>query len=238
MAGARLTRQELKSQDEITSSLQNFGELLDERKKEILTGIGVILILVIAFVGWRAYSARRNAAASAQLATAIAAFDDPTAKDKAHFEKAAAEAQKTIDSYGSTSSGWIARYYLAMSKEQLGDTETARKTLQDVIDHGDKTIKGIAQFGMAHIQAQHNEVPKAIETLGQLYSSGDYPKGAVGYEIATLYESSGQQSKAQEFYGKVITETPESRFRQESESALKRLGLPVPTPPAPSAPKP
>lgn len=239
MAGARLTRQELKSQDEITSSLQSFGELLDERKKEILTGIGVILILVLAFMGWRAYSAKRDAAASGQLANVIAAFDDPTAKgDRAHFEKAAAEAQKTIDSYGSTSSGWIARYYLAMSQDQLGKTDEARKTLQDVIDHGDKTIKGIAQFGMAHIQAQHNEVPKAIETLTQLYSSGDYPKGAVGYEIGTLYETSGQQNKAQEFYSKVITETPDSRFRQESESALKRLGLPVPAPPAPNAPKP
>jgi len=239
LAGARLTRQELKSQDEITSSLQSFGELLDERKKEILIGIAVLLVLVIAFVGWKAYSGRRNAAASAQLAVAIAAYDDPTAKgDKAHFEKAAGEAQKTIDSYGSTASGSIARYYLAMSQEQLGQTAAAQKNLQEAIDHGDKSIKGIATFALAHIHAQHNEIPKAIEMLNQLYSSGDYPKGAVGYEIAKLYETSGQQNKAQEYYGKVIIENPDSRFRQESESALKRLGLPVPSPPAPVAPKP
>jgi predicted negative regulator of RcsB-dependent stress response len=239
LAGARLTRQELKSQDEITSSLQSFGEVLEARKKEVLIGIAVIIVLVLAFVGWRAYSAKRNAAASAQLAAAIAAFDDPTAKgDKAHFQKSAAEAQKTIDSYGSTASAWIARYYLALSQEQLGDTASATKNLQDVIDHGDKSVKGIAQFALAHIQAQHNEVPKAIETLNQLYSSGNYPKGAVGYEVAVLYENSGQQNKAQEFYSKVITEFPDSAFRRESESALKRLGVALPQPPVPTAPKP
>ncbi len=239
MAGARLTRQELKSQDEITSSLRSFGELLDERKKEVLIGIAVLLVLVLAVVGWRAYSAKRDAAASTQLAAAIAAYDDPTAGgDKAHFHKAADEAKKTIDSYGSTASGSIARYYLAMSQEQLGDTAAAEKNLQDAIDHGDKSIRGIATFALAHIHAQHNEVPKAIEMLNQLYSSGDYPKGAVGYEIATLYETSGQRNKAQEYYGKVITESPDSRFRQESESALKRLGLPVPSPPVPAPPKP
>jgi len=222
--------------------LQSFGELLDERKKEILIGVAAILVLVLAFMGWRAYSARRDAAASAQLAVAIAAFDDPTARgDKAHFEKAAAEAQKTIDSYGSTASGSIARYYLAMSQEQLGKTADAQKNLQDAIDRGDKSIQGIATFALAHIEAQHNEIPKAIERLNKLYSSGDYPKGAVAFEIAKLYETSGQQNKAQEYYGKVITENPDSRFRQESESALKRLGLPVPTPPpapTPAAPKP
>ncbi len=80
MPGARLTRHELKTQDEITSSLQSFTELVESRKKEVLMGIAAVLVVVLAIVGWRPYAGRRNAAASVQLAAAITAFEDSNVK--------------------------------------------------------------------------------------------------------------------------------------------------------------
>jgi len=237
--GARLSRHELKTQDEITSSLQNFSELLESRKKEILIAIVVLAVLVAAVAGWRVYAGKRNAAASAQLASAIAAFEESNTKsDKAGYEKSVAEARKTIESYGSTNAGVIAKYYLAMSQDRLGDTAGAEKNLQEVVDSGDASIKGVAQFALAHLQSQHGSTAKAIETLTQLYNSGNYPKSAVAYDLASLYEAGGQQEQAKQYYGKVITDYPDSRFRQESESALKRMGAPVPVPPAPVPAKP
>ena len=239
MPGSRLSRHELKTKDEITSSLQSFTEILDTRKKEVLTAVAILIVIVAAVAGWRAYSGKRNAAASAQLASAIAAFEESNAKsDKSGYEKAVAEARKTIDGYGSTSAGIIAKYYLAMSQDRLGDTASAEKNLQEVVDHGDSSIKGVAQFAMAHLQAQHGGTAKAIETLTQLYNSGNYPKSAVAYDLAALYEADGKPEQAKQYYGKVITETPDSRFRQDSESALKRMGAPVPAPPAPAPAKP
>ena len=232
----RLTRHELKSQDEITSSLQRFTELLETRKKDVLVAVTAILVLVVVVVGWRAYSGSHNAKASAQLASAITAFEDTNVKpEKVRYEKAAAEAQKTIDGYGSTSAGVIAKYYLALSQDRLGDSAGAEKNMQDVVDHGDSTIRGIAQFALAHIQAEHGGNAKAIETLTKLYGTDDYPKSAVAYDLATMYETSGNQEQAKQYYGKVITESPDSRFRQESETALKRMGAPVPAPAAPPA---
>jgi predicted negative regulator of RcsB-dependent stress response len=235
--GARLSRHELKTQDEITSSLQSFTELLETRKKEVLIAVAVLIVLVAAFAGWRAYSGKRNADASVQLASAIAAFEESNTKsDKAGYEKAVAEARKTIETYGSTTAGVIAKYYLAMSQDRLGDTASAEKNLQEVVDRGDSSIKGVAQFALAHLQAQHGSSAKAIETLTQLYNSGNYPKSAVAYDLASLYEVGGQQEQAKQYYGKVITDSPDSRFRQESETALKRMGAPIPTPtPAPAA---
>jgi predicted negative regulator of RcsB-dependent stress response len=237
--GARLSRHELKTQDEITSSLQNFSELLETRKKEVLIGLAVLIVLVAAFAGWRAYSGKRNAAASAQLAAAISAFEESNTKsDKAGYEKAVAEARKTIETYGSTSAAIIAKYYLAMSQDRLGDMASAEKNLQEVVDRGDSSIKGVAQFALAHLQAKHGGTAKAIETFTQLYNSGNYPKSAVAFDLASLYEAGGQQEQAKQYYGKVITDSPDSRFRQESESALKRMGAPVPVPPAPVPAKP
>ena len=239
MPGARLSRHELKTQDEITSSLRSFTEILETRKKEVLIAVAAVIVIVAALLGWSAYAGRRNAAASAQLASAIASFEDSNTKpDKVRYEKAVEEARKTIETYGSTSAAVIAKYYLAMSQDRLGDTASAEKNLQEVIDRGDSTIKGVAQFALAHLQAQHGGSAKAIETLTQLYNSGNYPRSAVGFDLAALYEAGGQQEQAKQYYGKVITESPDSRFRQESESALKRMGAPVPAPPAPVPAKP
>jgi predicted negative regulator of RcsB-dependent stress response len=237
--GARLSRHELKTQDEITSSLRSFTEILETRKKEVLIAVATVIVIVAALVGWRAYTGKRNAAASTQLASAIASFEDSNTKpDKVRYEKAVAEARKTIDTYGSAPAAIIAKYYLAMSQDRLGDTASAEKNLQEVIERGDSSIKGVAQFALAHLQAQHGGSAKAIETLTQLYNSGNYPRSAVAFDLASLYEAGGQQEQAKQFYGKVITESPDSRFRQESESALKRMGAPVPVPPAPVPAKP
>ena len=235
MPGSRLTRQELKSQDEITTSLKSFTELVEERKKEVLIGLAVLVVVVIGIVGWRAYSARRNAAASAQLSAAITAFEDSTVKpDKARYEKASAEAQKTIDSYGSTNAGIITRYYLAMSQDRLGDAASAETNLQEVANRGDSSIKGIALYALARVQAEHGGSAKAIDNLKKLYDSGNYPKSAVAYDLASLYEAGGQKDQATQYYSKVILDSPDSRFRSDAEAALRRMGVPVPTPPLPT----
>jgi len=239
LAGTRLSRHELKTQDEITSSLRSFTEILESRKKEILIALAAVVVIAGAFVGWRAYAGKRNAAASVQLAAAISAFEDPTIKpEKTRYEKSAAEAQKTIDTYGSTSSAVVARYYLAMSQERLGDTATAEKNMQEVVERADASMKGVAQFALGQMQAKHGGAVKAIETLTQLYSSGNYPKGAVAFDLAGLYEAEGKQEEAKQYYGKVILDAPDSRFRQDSEAALKRMGAPIPEPPAPVPAKP
>src|SRR5262245_22968565 len=113
-----MTRHELKEQDEITTSLQRFTEVAYSRKKEIITGLSVLLVLILAVVGWRLYAANRNANAQSQLGHAINAFNDPNTKsDKERFEKTLAEAQKTYDSYPSHTAGSIALYYMGLSHD-------------------------------------------------------------------------------------------------------------------------
>src|SRR5215216_1763246 len=88
LARARLTRSELKAQDEITTTLQSFGEIAMARKKEILAGAAIVLVVAVAFFGWRFYSAKRDTAAQSELAAAINAFKNPAvASDQERFEK-------------------------------------------------------------------------------------------------------------------------------------------------------
>ena len=237
MPRTKMTRHQLKEQDEITTSLQTFTELLVDHKKELTIGLAVVAFVVIAIFGWSFYSSRRNAAAQLQLSQAIRIYNDTTTikSDKERYEKTIVEAQKTHDQYPSLAAGNIALYFVALSQEGLGDTTKATQNLQQVVERGDATVKAVAQFALGEIQKKHGETQKAIDTYKQLYDSGGYSQAAVAYELAKLYEDNKQLDQAKEFYQKVVTEYPESPFRQTSDEALRRLGVVTP-PPAPPKP--
>jgi TolA-binding protein len=229
-----MTRHQLKEQDEITTSIQSFTDIVVARKKEFTIGAAALAVLLIVIFGWRFYSATRTANAQTQLSQAINVYNETTIKsDKERYEKTIAEAQKTYDRYGSLPAGIIALYYRALSEEGLGDTAKATQDLQEVTQRGDASIKGVAQFALGSIYKKHGDSPKAIDIYKQLYDSGGYSKAAAAYELATTYEDNKQVDQAKTFYQKVVSEFPDSPFRTNADDALKRLGVVAP-PPKPS----
>ena len=228
-----MTRHELKAQDEITTKLQGFTEIAVARKKELFLIAGALVVIILAYVGWGFYSSRRNAAAQNQLAAAISAYSDPTLPtDKARYDQTIAEAQKTIDSYGSLPAAVIARYYIGLSQDGLGDMAKATQTLQEVIAQGDATTKAVAQFALAGVYQKHGDMAKAVETLKQLETGGGYSASAVSYELGKVLEANKQPDQAKGYYEKVVTQFADSPFRADAEAGLRRMGFAVPTAPA------
>ena len=234
MARARLTRSELKARDEITTTLERLTETAITRKNEVFVAVAIVLALVGAFFGWRYYSNSRSAAAQKELSNVILAFHDPAAKaEKERFEKTILAAQKAMADYPSSSAASLAQYYLALSQDGLGDMPNAIKNLEEVIGRGDVETKPVAQFALAGVYKRNGEFQKAIDVLKQLESSGGFSKAAVSYELGTVAEAANQKDVAQAAYSKVVTDSVDSPFRTDAESALKRMGLPVPVPAPP-----
>ena len=234
MARARLTRSELKARDEITTTLERLTETAITRKNEVFVAVAIVLALVGAFFGWRYYSNSRSAAAQKELSNVILAFHDPAAKaEKERFEKTILAAQKAMADYPSSSAASLAQYYLALSQDGLGDMPNAIKNLEEVIGRGDVETKPVAQFALAGVYKRNREFQKAIDVLKQLESSGGFSKAAVSYELGTVAEAANQKDVAQAAYSKVITDSVDSPFRTDAESALKRMGLAVPVPAPP-----
>ena len=234
-----MTRHELKAQDEITTKLQSFTEIAVTRKKEILLAAAVVVAIVLAYVGWGFYSNRRTASAQNQLAAAIAAYSDPVLpSDKARYEKTIQEAQTTVDSYRSLPAAAIAKYYIGLSQEGLGDTAKATQTLQEVISEGDATTKAVAQFALAGIYQKHGDGQKAVDVLKQLSDSGGYSASAVTYELGKVHEANKQPDQAKGYYEKIVKEFADSPFRADAEAGLRRMGFTVPTAPPATPPNP
>ena len=225
MARTKMTRHELKERDEITTSIQTFMEVAVARKKQIVTGAVAVVVIIVAFAGWRIFAANRTAAAQAQLSQAISAYNDPNIKsEKERFEKSLAEAQKTHDAYRSLPAGAIAQYYMALSQDGLGDTAKATENLQQVIQNSDENISGVAKFALAGLYRKHGDVAKAADLYKQIYEKGGYSKSAAAYELGKMYEADGKVDEAKTYYQKVVSEFPESPFRADAEQALKKLG--------------
>src|SRR5437870_10268690 len=225
-----MTRHELKEQDEITTYLQKTTEFVVLRKKEFTAGLTILAALAIVIFGWSYYRSTRNAHAQAQLSQAVNTFNDTAniKSAKERYEKTIVEAQKTYDQYRSLPISNIALYYVALSQEGLGDTTKATQTLQQVAERGDASIKGVAQFALGAIYKKHGETQKAIDVYKKIYDGGGYSKAAVAYELASLYEANKQPDQAKDFYQKLVSEFPDSPFRQNADDALKRLGATAP----------
>lgn len=231
MPRARMSRSELKAQDEITTTLERLTGAAMARKNEVMVGAGVLLLLAGLFFGWRYYSSNRSAAGQKELASVISAFQDPTVKsDKDRFEKTIAAAQKTMADYPSSDSAILAQYYMALSQDGLGDMANAVKNLEEVISRGNADSKPVAQFALAGVYKRNGDLQKAIDVLKQLDASGGFSKAMVTYELGFVAETANQKDVAQTAYSKVVTESADSAFREDAEAGLKRMGLPIPTP--------
>jgi len=226
-----MTRSELKSRDEITTTLGQLTEGALLRKKQILTGAAVVLGIVGLFIGWRAYASGRDLSAQKQLGSVINAFHDPAVKaEKERFEKTIVEAQKTIKDHPSTHAASVAQYYQALSEDGLGLKENAVKNLEEVIGRGDPQVKPVAQFALAGVYKRNGEFQKAIDILKQLETSGGFSKSMAALELGSAAEAANQKDVAQEAYSRIIKDSPDSPFRADAEAALKRMGLPIPAP--------
>src|SRR4029077_14479699 len=123
-----------------------------------------------------------------------------------------------------------------LSQEGLGDTTKSVQSLQEVTERGDASVKAVAQFALGAIYKKHGDNQKAIEVYKRLYDTGGYSKAAVAYELASLYEANKQPDQAKDFYQKVVSEYPDSPFRQNADEGLKRLGVTATPPPATQKP--
>lgn len=230
MARTKMTRHELKEQDEITTSIKTFTDMVYERKKEIITSVSILVVVILAVVGWRFYASNRDANAQTMLSQAVNAYNDPNIKDeKERMTRVYAEAQKTHDAYPSLSAGHIALYYMGLSQEALGDTAKATEDLQQVIKTADPDVAGIAKFALAGIYKTHGDTQKAVELYKQLYDKGGYSKSAAVFQLAQISDDAGKTDEAKTYYQKLDSEFPDSPFRSAADQALKRLGVPVAT---------
>ena len=220
-----LSRKELTEKDDITSTLERGMTFAVEHYRPILTGIGVVLLLIVGVVGWNFYSASVEAEAQGALAVVIQTYTDTTAipEDGARFTATLAEAQRFQQEHSGTHAADIAEYYAALSQDGLGNTAESDAMLDRLIAGGDVTIRDVARFALAESFKKRGDLESAIAQYQILADSPDYSRGAILYQLGQLHEAVAKPEEAEQYYQSLVTEYPESPFRTEVDRALRRL---------------
>jgi tetratricopeptide (TPR) repeat protein len=140
--------------------------------------------------------------------------------------KAAVDAFRPVaDKYGSSRSGQMARYFLGLSEQDLGNAAEAEKQLKDAAGSRNDEVSSMAKFALASVYLNANRPADAIKLYKELADKPTVtiPKTTSQFELAAVYESSQQQQEAAKLYEQIAKDNPQSFAGQLATSKRQQL---------------
>jgi predicted negative regulator of RcsB-dependent stress response len=200
--------------------------------------LGSALAVLIAVFGWRFYSQRQTARASADLSAAMKVYNarirtanEATAPDEITYvdekNKYADAAKKFADvagRYARTQPGRVARYYEALSLVQLERNDDAERELKAVESSGDETLAPLARFQLAQLYDKTNRTDQALQVYQQLLDKPTefVPRAVVLLKMADHHSKTNPQEAAK-LYNQVKSEFPDTPAAQAADQGLELL---------------
>lgn len=232
-----ISRQELKS-DQFVSTLDAWYEFYLNYQRQIWYGaIAAVVILVVAY-GLIAWQRGRQAHAQALLAAGLDAYHAPLVEGKeapppgikeyATAETRAAAAgklfQQAAEQYGSTRTGRMAKYYLALTEMDRQQYAAAEGNLRALIGRGHGQVSSLAANALANLEAGQGHTARAEVALRQLlaHPTSLVPKTMSLMELAAL-EAPTQPAAARRLYQQVQQADPDSQTAQQAARLLAQL---------------
>ncbi len=230
-----ILRKDLKK-DEIREKFVRGVESVASHQQALWIVVTAAFIVALAVFGWRTYSQRQTAKASAALDDAMKIFQarirapgepvDPTEitylDEKNKFTDADKKFLAVANQYGRTIPGQTARYYAALSEVQLKKYPEAEKNLDQVIAARDENLASLAKFQLAEVYQQENKGPQAAELYKQLSDKPTVlvPKALSMLALADYYRKS-DPAQATKLYNQIKQEFPDAA--QEADQGLELL---------------
>jgi len=232
-----ISRKELKK-DEFRDTLEHGAEAIATHQRlAVIIGSAALAVVLVVF-GWRFYSQRQTARASADLADAmkvynarIRAANDPAGPDevtyvdeKNKYADAAKKFTEVADKYSRTQPGHVAEYYAGLCLAQLDRNDEAERQLKKVESSGDQTLAPLAEFQLAQVYEKTNRGDQALKVYKTLSDKPPVfvPRAVVLLKMAD-YQSKTNPTEAVKLYNQVKTEFPDSPAAQAADQGLQLL---------------
>jgi tetratricopeptide (TPR) repeat protein len=237
------TRHQLK-QDRFRKSTLDAAEnaahwTVEHQSKIIAAVIAVVVIAAIAFGGWY-YVQTQDEKASAELSSAVRTFETPVrppgvpaqpgydsfASTQERATSARKQFQAIVDKYPRTHTADMARYFVGLTSEQLGDYATAERSLQEAASSSNPDLTALGKFALASVYRSQKKDAQAIDLYKQLIDKPTIviSKATAQLELADFYESQ-KPDEAKKIYDQVEKENPStdaSSLAQRRAAALKQ----------------
>lgn len=215
--GAATRKQLLKEPDQFitfSGKLIAFGR---SHLKAILLGTAVILALLIAVTVVRQISDRNENQASEQIEKMMARYsaavqdtDPETAYDRVKTDFAG-----ILEAHDATNAAKIARIVYADISYHGGDAETAIAMYEQALDDFNQSaaLKNIILSGLGHAYVLKEEYPESIRYFEMISASEEKTmKSGALFNLAWLYETTGQKDKSTAMYKQLLADFPDTMY--------------------------
>jgi TolA-binding protein len=229
-------------ENELSHVLGDATVRLQEHRSTVGLTAGIIALLLVAGIGYWAYTTRTQNRAQALLGDAIVIMQAPVEEAKpgakpgvtgyptvqARAEAALAKLGEVYNAYPSTDAGIAARYYAAAALSMLGRHDEAAARFQETVDRaGDNTFYGrMSRLGVVESNSQAKKYDQAIAAAQALVnntSDDTIPRDALLMELGRVQVAAGKKADAKQTLDKVIAEFPESPYIEEAKRMLTEV---------------
>lgn len=162
-ARKKISKKEIK-EDKLVSTYYKFYNFYFENQAKILIGLGVIAVIVVAFILINNKKKNDNIAAANLLSKVVPLYESGSMKEAIDGVKAQniIGLKQIVDQYGSTEQGETAKIYLANAYNVIGDLNKALEYYDDYSGSID-LLKATALAGKAGILQSKKEYEKASD---------------------------------------------------------------------------
>lgn len=229
-------------ENELSHVLGDASARLQENRRTFGLAGGAVALVLLAGIGYWAWTARGENRAQALLGDAIVIMQSPVEETKpgakpgvtgyptvqARAEAALAKFAEVYNAYPSTPAGVAARYYAASALSMLGRHADAAARFQETVDRaGTNSFYGrMARLGVveAHTQAKkYDEAISAAQALVNNTSDDTIPKDALLMELGRVQVAAGKKAEAKQTLDKMIADFPGSPYVEEAKLMLAEL---------------
>jgi predicted negative regulator of RcsB-dependent stress response len=234
-------RHHLKEND-FAMTVASVSETVAVHRRNLLIGVGVLLVVAILAGGYWFWQRQQNEKASALLAAArvvasaqvaaLPTLNSPAvgagtyATEKARDEAAVKKFQEAAAAFPKTPAGIVARYQAASLLAELGKVSEAEQAYNEVARLDGNGLHGrMARLGVAALQLRAGKFDPAIQTLQELSqrTDTDLPIDGVLMQLGDAYRRAGRTPEAIRAYTRVVDEFAESAYAADAKTEIDQL---------------
>lgn len=236
----RLTRKDIK-RDEFASAVGRGVDFAETHTRGVVATIaGVLLVALLAMLGYF-YVSHRSELANQALAAAVKVYGAPIDAAAAKPEDAAepsfaseaarqARARKLLAAvradYRWTDAADVASLYLAEIDAATGKVAAARELWSAFIKkHGDHLLAAQARIDLLELDRSDGKGQQVAQQLRQMLDQSDapLPQDVILFQLATTLEQLNRDQEATQTYQRLVDEFPQSPYRQPAQQKLAGL---------------
>ena len=237
----RVTRHQIK-RNELAEAVERTVHYTEDHLRLVGIAVGAVVLVVLAVLGVRWFLKGRAAEADEALAAAVRVHQAPVGvpapkpedpKEPSFADETARRArakqlfEEVREGYGMSDAAGVAAVYLGQIAVAEGQLDDARELWEEYLNDDDDSL--LASQTRLNLMALDRQQGKGEELVRQLQEMLDepepsLPQDVVLFELATTYEQLGRQPEADEAYQRIVTEHPQSPYRQSAQQKVADQG--------------